>query len=149
MISVFANGGNLVFPSLVEKLVDAQGNTVSNETMGEPTRIISKETADTIRGFMESVVSNGTGIYAKPENMGAGGKTASTQTGIYDENGEEIVHAWFAGFFPEETPKYTVVVLKEGGGEGSYIAAPIFKEIADNLYYYMNPDKIHEQNDGK
>lgn len=148
MVSVFANRGNLVSPSLVERLVDAQGNTVSEETMGEPTRIISQETADAIRTDMVSVVSNGTGIYAKPENMGAGGKTASAQTGIYDDNGEEIVHAWFAGFFPEEDPKYTVVVLKEGGGEGSYTAAPIFKEIADSLYYYLYPEKIHEQNDG-
>ena len=128
--------------------MDSLGNTVSEETMGEPTRIISQETADAIRTDMVSVVSNGTGIYANPENMGAGGKTASAQTGIYDDNGEEIVHAWFAGFFPEEDPKYTVVVLKEGGGEGSYTAAPIFKEIADSLYYYLYPEKIHEQNDG-
>ncbi len=148
MVSVFANGGNLVCPSLVESLVDAQGNVMSQETMGEPARILSEETVDTIRGYMESVVSNGTGVYAKPEHMGAGGKTASAQTGVYDKNGKEIVHAWFAGFFPEENPKYTVVVLKEGGGEGSFTAAPIFKEIADNLYYYMNQDKIHEQNDG-
>lgn len=149
MVSVFANGGNLVSPSLVEKLVDEQGNTVSEETMGEPVRILSEETANTIRGYMENVVSHGTGVYAKPANMGAGGKTASAQTGIYDENGEEIVHAWFAGFFPDENPKYTVIVLKENGGEGSYTAAPIFKEIADNLYYYMNQEEIHEQNDGK
>lgn len=148
MVSVFANGGKLAAPSLVEKLVDAQGNTVSEGAMGEPTRIISEETADVIREYMENVVSNGTGVYAKPDNMGAGGKTASAQTGIYDKNGEEIVHAWFAGFFPEENPKYTVVVLKENGGEGSYTAAPIFKEIADSLYYYLYPEKIHEQNDG-
>lgn len=65
-----------------------------------------------------------------------GGKTASAQTGVYETPGEEdseIVHAWFAGYFPAETPKYAIVVLVEGGESGSDTAAPIFKEIADEI----------------
>lgn len=35
--------------------------------------------------------------------------------------------------FPAETPKYAIVVLVEGGESGSDTAAPIFKEIADEI----------------
>lgn len=66
----------------------------------------------------------------------AGGKTASAQTGIYRTPGKEdseIVHAWFAGFYPADTPRYAIVVLVEGGNSGSDSAAPIFKKIADAI----------------
>lgn len=88
---------------------------------------------------MISVVEEGSGTPGKPESGGAGGKTASAQTGKMDENGEEIVHAWFAGFFPAEEPKYATVVLVEGGEFGGKIASPIFKRIADQV------NKLEEQ----
>lgn len=48
-------------------------------------------------------------------------------------DGKEIVHAWFVGFYPAETPKYSIVVFVEGGESGEKVAAPIFKSIADGL----------------
>ena len=68
---------------------------------------------------------------AKPKSGGAGGKTASAQTGSYDEQGEEIVHAWFAGFFPAQSPRYAAVILIEGGEYGGSVASPLFRQIAD------------------
>ena len=68
--------------------------------------------------------------------VGAGGKTASAQTGIYLEPGveeSEVVHAWFAGYFPADTPKYAVVLLVEDGKSGEDTAAPIFRKIADGI----------------
>lgn len=64
---------------------------------------------------------------------GAGGKTASAQTGIYDEDGKEIVHACFAGFFPAEEPKYAAVILVEGGEFGGKVASLIFKRMAEQI----------------
>ena len=63
-------------------------------------------------------------------------KTASAQTGIYQTPGEEdseIVHAWFAGYFPAEQPRYAVVVLVEDGKSGGDAAGPIFKRIVDGI----------------
>ena len=64
--------------------------------------------------------------------VSAAGKTATAQTGK-SENGEEIYNAWFAGYFPAESPKYAVAVLKENGGEGAVSCAPVFREIAEKV----------------
>ena len=82
---------------------------------------------------MISVVEEGSGINAKPEQGGAGGKTASAQTGQYDKDGNEIVHAWFVGFYPAEKPKYAIAVFAEGMESGSDFAAPVFKKICDGI----------------
>jgi len=79
-----------------------------------------------------NAVSNGTGKNALPQEGGAGGKTATAQTGRYD-NKKEILNAWFCGFFPEKEPKYSVVVLAEDADSGSANSAPIFKKIADEI----------------
>ena len=66
------------------------------------------------------------------EEGGAGGKTGSAQTGIYRED-EELVHAWFTGFYPALSPQYVIVVFVEEGESGAKAAAPIFKDIVDQL----------------
>ena len=94
---------------------------------------MTKETARRIKSYMVSVVENGSGENAYLEDCGAGGKTASAQTGKKDENDVEIVDAWFSGFFPAENPKYVIVVLNEGMSSGGKYAAPVFKEIAQEI----------------
>jgi len=77
-------------------------------------------------------VEEGSGKPAKPFYGGAGGKTSSAQTGqIVD--GNEIVHAWFAGFYPAKSPRYSITVFVEGGESGERVAAPIFRQIADGI----------------
>ena len=70
---------------------------------------------------------------AKPFNTTAAGKTSTAQTGIYDESGNEILQAWFTGYFPAEKPEYIVTVFVENGKSGNTSAAPVFKEIAENI----------------
>ena len=133
MIAMISNDGYLVSPRLIKGISDKEGKYIeTEEKYHSQARVISKRTAQTLKDMMISVVENGSGKKAKPNRGGAGGKTASAQTGHYiDET--EIVHAWFAGFFPASSPKYVVVILVEGGESGSNIAAPIFKEISDNI----------------
>ena len=135
MIAMIANDGYLVTPRLVKGLTDKTGSFIENkEKQNTQIKIISTRTARTIKNMMISVVENGSGKKAKPKNAGAGGKTASAQTGQYNKStNKEIVHAWFAGFCPADAPKYVIVVLAEGGESGSDIAAPVFKKIADYL----------------
>lgn len=132
MVSSIANGGSAVIPSLVKGLT-YDGNTVESQPQYAKNSIMKERTANTIKDFMVSVVEDGSGTGGKPESGGAGGKTASAQTGKLDEDGNEIVHAWFAGFFPAEKPEYAVVILVEGGEFGGKIASPIFKRIADQI----------------
>ena len=136
MICTVANGGYAVTPRLVEGFTD-DGKTYYEHTAAyAPSQVFSKRTSDILRECLVSNVEEGSGVKAKPSFGTAGGKTASAQTGVYETPGEEdseIVHAWFAGYFPAETPKYAIVVLVEGGESGSDTAAPIFKEIADEI----------------
>ena len=70
---------------------------------------------------------------ALPETVTAGGKTATAQTGRFDEEGDELEEGWFAGFFPAEDPRYVVVVLAENEGFGNNTAAPVFAAVADGI----------------
>lgn len=131
MVSSIANGGYQVQPQLV--LGWTEDGTVPQPEEQASRQIFSRQTAEQLQQFMIQVVEEGSGTNAKPDSGGAGGKTASAQTGAYDESGEEIVHAWFAGFYPAEEAKYAIVVLAEGMESGGTYAAPVFKRICDNL----------------
>ena len=61
------------------------GGALQQETSFSANRVISEKTANLLRKFMQTVVVEGSGQLATPKTGGAGGKTASAQTGIYDE----------------------------------------------------------------
>ena len=130
MVSAIANKGVSFQPKLVLGTTQ-DGKTTDYFPQQAPIRVFSEYTAAVLKKGMVGVVEQGSATMAKPQQGGAGGKTASAQTGMYDENGEEVVHAWFAGFFPKQQPKYAVVVLIEGGEYGGRIASPLFRQIAD------------------
>ena len=133
MISVIAGGGNSVTPRLVIGTTNQDATAVASyEPVYAANPAILPRTAAVLREFMIGVVEEGSGIYAQPEEGGAGGKTGSAQTGIYRED-EELVHAWFTGFYPALSPQYVIVVFVEEGESGAKAAAPIFKAIVDQL----------------
>lgn len=132
MVSTIANGGMSVTPRLVEGFTQ-DGVTISEHTpVYAQNQVMRKRTSDYLRQFMVATVESGSGTNATPEHGGAGGKTASAQTGVIVD-GDEIVHAWFSGFYPAQSPRYSIVVLVEGGESGGRAAAPIFKDIADAI----------------
>lgn len=132
MISTIANGGYGVEPTLL--IGWTEDGTVPVIEEQAKRQILSQKTARTLQQFMIQVVEKGSGTNAQPLYGGAGGKTASAQTGRMDGQGEEIVHAWFAGFYPAQTPRYAIVVLAEGMESGGSFAAPLFRRICDNLW---------------
>ncbi len=134
MVQCIANGGKLIKPSLIKGITDSNGKLIDKEEQTLPTYILDESDAKTLCEYMVNTVENGTGKAAEPLNSGAGGKTATAQTGIYDEQGNAVYQTWFGGFYPAENPVYTIVVLCENGDSGGSTAAPIFKEIADNIY---------------
>lgn len=123
-----ANDGVLMEPKLVNKIVDKDGNTIKeipNKTLKN--NVISKEIAETIKGYMGFLVSNN--IYRWPafEGTNAGGKTG---TADYIENGAEgIPHGWFISAAPLDDPKIAVAVIVEKGENGAGSAANIASQI--------------------
>ena len=132
LVSAIANGGNSVTPKLVLGTYDKNG-AYSKTPEYSKNPVMSKKTAETLKKMMINVVENGSGANAKPKDSSAGGKTASAQTGQYNSDGKEIIHAWFVGFYPAENPKYAVAVFAEGMDSGGDFAAPVFKKICEKI----------------
>lgn len=132
MVCAVANGGLMPTPRLVKGMVDDRGNVSGSYENAVPDRVFSEDIANTVKNFMIKTVDEGTGMPAKPQNGGAGGKTATAQTG-WIKDGQAIDEAWFAGFYPAQTPKYAIVAMCENGSAGGADAGPVFKYIADSL----------------
>ncbi len=133
MVATIANGGIKNKVNIVDSIIDSTDNILKVIKSEEGKRIIAKDVCDKIKHLMEKVTISGTGIKANlDEYGGAAAKTGSAETGQYI-NGEKIVHAWFAGYFPRLNPRYSVAVFIENGKSGGAIAAPIFEEIARDI----------------
>ena len=133
IIATIANGGIKNTVNIVDCIVDSDGNIVKKIKKEEGERILPKEICDNIKSYMEEVTISGTGTKANLDAYGgAGGKTGSAETGQVID-GERVVHAWFAGYFPKANPKYSIVVFIEDGKSGGDVAAPVFKEIAKEI----------------
>lgn len=117
-VSCIANGGNYSPPTL--DINDVKDN-----------KIISEKTAKTLREYMRYVVTNGTGSAAEYNSKSAG-KTATAQSGIYN-NGKEVLNTWFAGFYPYQNPEYAIVIMCEDGESGAGDCCPIFRAIVEKL----------------
>jgi len=134
MIACVANDGKYISPTLVEGITNNKGEILKKFKQQLPTYLLTKDDATTLQKYLVNAVEKGTGKAAKPTFTGAGGKTATAQTGIYEKNGKAVYQTWFGGFYPDENPVYTIVVLCENGNSGSKSAAPVFKKIADGIY---------------
>ncbi len=132
LASSFANGGKAVTPKLVLGTYDRDGNFTETADYAE-NPVMSRKTAEILRKMMINVVENGSGKNAKPKEGSAGGKTASAQTGQYDSEGNEIIHAWFVGFYPAEKPEYAIAVFAEGMDSGGDFATPVFRDICNKI----------------
>ncbi len=138
-IAAIGNGGTLYRPQLIEQIA-APGEEPTYTFEPEPagTLPLSPENLQTIQDAMTSVVSNrrGTayfvlGSYSKNYRIPIAGKTGTAQDTPRDP------HAWFAGYTfaeREDLPDIAVVVLVENGGEGSEVAAPIFKGMVQTYF---------------
>ena len=135
IINAIASGGVYTTPKLVYGLVGEDMKVTSSERKGESNRVISNMTAKKLTDYMTEAVEHGTAYRGKPETVSAAAKTSTAQTGIILEDGQEIIQSWYAGFFPKDEPKYSVVILCEGETSGgSESCGAVFKEIADTIY---------------
>ena len=132
LASAAANKGKAVTPKIVLGTYDKNGNFEKTPDYAE-NPVMSEKTAELLKNMMINVVEKGSGENAKPEKGGAGGKTASAQTGQFDGEGNEIIHAWFVGFYPAKEPRYAIAVFAEGMNSGGEFAAPVFKKICDGI----------------
>lgn len=133
IVATIANDGIRNVPRLVEAVVDEKGEEVKRFPPRESYRVLESDTAKILRYMMRQVVVDpeGTGKRAETFCKSAG------KTGSAEVNKElNIYHAWFVGFVPYENPKYSIAVFVKNGDTGAIKAAPIFKEIAEEIIKY-------------
>jgi penicillin-binding protein 2 len=122
--------GNFTPPRLVEKTASANGEELLFGTQKQ--KLLSAETVAALRSMLCACVNSGTGYRVKNSTVSCGGKTATAQSGQI-RDGKEVVHLWFSGFFPAETPQYVVTVLCDGNGKDNSHPSDIFRMIAEQL----------------
>lgn len=137
-VSSIINGGTRVTPHFGVDIRDSEGNLI--ETLEYETRegVCSEETSETMQYLLEKVVSEGGGKNAKIEGYSIGGKTATSQT--LPRSDHRYISS-FLGFAPADDPKVLVLVIinnPQGTYYGGTIAAPVCKEIMENILPYLD-----------
>jgi cell division protein FtsI (penicillin-binding protein 3) len=131
-----ANGGILLNPRIVEKVIDRSGTVVDSGAYRPVRRVISEDVASRLRNMLRDVVDNGTGKRAAISEVEIGGKTGTSQKP--DSGGYSQTRSWssFIGFVPVEQPLLLcgVVIDEPAGGEmGGQAAAPAFRKIISQI----------------
>ncbi len=140
-VSAIANGGDLLKPYLVEKVVNQEGIVVQENLPQKVRQVISSDTSQQVTEIMESVVLEGSGANAFVEGYRVAGKTGTAQKvgedGSY-KHGEYILS--FIGFAPVEDPQVVLYVAVDGSVKGpqwgSQVSAPLFRRIMEDVLNY-------------
>ena len=139
-ISSLANDGVLVQPRIVKEIQNPDtGATVSIDSTNVR-QVVSKETSDKIMDMLESVVSDGTGHYAKVAGYSIAGKTGTSEPDSTNENSMYV--ASFVGISPVENPEVVVLITLydpqgPAGQQGGTIAAPVASQILNEVLPYL------------
>lgn len=140
-VSSIINGGRRVTPHFGMKVQTPDGEDVEILQYDQVDGIVSEETSKTMRTLLEKVVSEGSGKNAKIEGYAIGGKTATSQT--LPRSAHKYISS-FLGFAPAEEPTVLCLVIindPQGVYYGGTIAAPVCKEVFENILPYLEIEK--------
>jgi penicillin-binding protein 2 len=132
MVAAVANGGTLYQPYLVDRIAGPDG---TSQVIAGPTVVgslpVSAVHLAIIQEAMLGVTTNtqiGTAAHRFAGlDIPVAGKTGTAEPAQKDA----VPHSWFAGYFPADNPEIAMVVLVENAGEGSTVAAPMFRQILE------------------
>jgi cell division protein FtsI (penicillin-binding protein 3) len=140
--SAIANGGILMKPHLVQAITDATGQIIKKIEPVPVRRVISTETARTVRQMMKEVITTGgTGVQAALEGYTVCGKTGTAQKIINGAYARGKYVSSFIGFVPADHPEAVILVIVDEPQKryyGGTVAAPAFKRIALETLGYLN-----------
>lgn len=139
-----ANGGELLRPYLVSRILSPSGAVVKSFSPRSEGRVISESTARTVRDILKSVVEDG-GTAEKAYILGnlVAGKTGTAQmvdpeTGRYST--KDYISS-FVGFVPADRPEVALIVViykPRGARYGGVVAAPVFRRVVEQALVYLN-----------
>lgn len=140
-VSALINGGKRVTPHFGVRVLDKDKEMVRELKYDDGKQIVSEETSRTMQALLESVVAEGSGKNAKIEGYHIGGKTATSQT--LPRSANKYISS-FIGFAPADNPQILgmcVIYNPQGVYYGGTIAAPVIRDIFDNIFPYLGIEK--------
>lgn len=145
-VGAIANGGTYMKPYILDRVVDRDGNIVAQGQPEAVNQIVSESTCETLRDFLEYTVVKGKTGYLKGYRIC--GKTGTSQKMESGEYGEEKVIASYVCFAPADDPEIAVLVMVDEPNStvqyGSYIAAPLGRDIMGECLSYLNIEPDYE-----
>jgi len=136
-VSSIINGGKRVTPHFGVKVTDAEGNLLETFEYGVQEDVVSDSTSETMRYILEKVVSEGGGKNGQVQGVRMGGKTATSQTLPRSEH--QYISS-FLGFAPADDPQIIALAIinrPQGTYYGGQIAAPIVRQLFENILPYL------------
>lgn len=140
-VSSIINGGTRVTPHVGTAVLDENGEKIKTFDYDTEKGVVSEETSETMQMLLESVVSEGSGKNACIEGYSIGGKTATSQT--LPRSANKYISS-FIGFAPADDPQILGIVIihdPKGVYYGGTIAAPVLRDIYDNVLPYLGIEK--------
>jgi len=145
--SAIVNGGELVVPHVAKEIVDKEGRSLNVIKYNDEKSPISKETSDTMRMILESVVAEGTGRRTYLPGYRVGGKTATSEK--LPRSSNKYISS-FMGFAPADNPQIIALVLidePQGIYYGGTIAAPVIRDLFKNVLPYIGIEPEYSERD--
>ena len=137
VLSAVANGGNVFWPRVVDRLEPADVLSEEPAVNVKPGQLrdrieLPRRVWDLVRAAMRDDVADdeGSGKASRLKDLAVCGKTGTAEI---KGNGRKDKVTWFASFAPYEAPRYVVIVMVESGGSGGGTCAPVAKQIYQHL----------------
>lgn len=147
-VSAVINGGDLMKPQIIKEIRNSSG-VIKSYQPEIKNKVISKETSDTVREILETVVSVGSGKNAYIKGYRIGGKTGTSEKG----RGNDKRIASFVGFAPADDPQIVCLVMMDepqvAVKYGGTIAAPVVGSIIEETLEYMGIERQYTEDEMK
>lgn len=142
--AAIANGGLLMRPYVVSDIISPSGDVIKRITPYVERRVISIKTAEKVKNILKTVVEEGgTAIQANIKGTLVAGKTGTAQ--IFDHKkghySRKKYVSSFVGFVPADNPKLALIVViyePQKHIYGGVVAAPVFKNIVEHTFAYLD-----------
>jgi len=142
ILCAIGNNGFLMKPSIIKRVLDAQGRTIMEFNPEVISRPIREDTARTMQKLLARVTEkDGTGRRARIDGYRVGGKTGTAQKAIPGGYSHDANIASFMGLIPAENPELAIIVVVDEPQPlhtGGVVAAPVFQKIAAQAVRYLD-----------
>lgn len=140
-VSSIINGGNRITPHLGTEVRNREGDLLKTLEYPVTSGVLSEGTSKEMREILEQVVADGSGRNAAIPGFSIGGKTATSET--LPRSANKYISS-FIGFAPADNPQVIAVCIinnPQGLYYGGVIAAPVVKEVFENILPYLGIEK--------